>query len=78
MGRPLVRGVDERAVLRVREHFGLSAGELLVDVDRRRERGTGRAGGAPAREVAGEHCGHRQNDDPHPRSATAQTRLQSH
>ena len=37
MGRPLVRGVDQRSVLRVREDFRLAAGEILVDVDGRRE-----------------------------------------
>ena len=37
MGRALVRGVDQGAVQGVREDLRLAAGQLLVDVDRRRE-----------------------------------------
>src|SRR5205807_4903578 len=33
--RPLVRGVDERAVQRTRQHLRLAARERLVDVDGR-------------------------------------------
>src|SRR5207245_4369053 len=39
VGRPFVGRVDEAAVKGVGDHFGLAAGELLVDVDRRPEYG---------------------------------------
>ena len=69
MGRPFVGGVDQRSVLGVCEDFRLAPGELLVDVDGRREGRPWRDGRTSSRQDAGErgqsqHDAHRQDPDP--------------
>ena len=66
MGRTLVRGVHELAVQRVRDHLGLAARKLLIDVHRIGEADA--CLGSPARAPGEDHGErgreHREQDSP--------------